>query len=266
MHSFATVIMAAGKGTRMKSDLAKVLHPILGRPMIHYVIELARTLGSERVIAIVGHQREKVRQQLAGEHIEFAVQDPQLGTGHAVMQAEALLHGYEGDVLILSGDVPLLTRDTMRRFMEYHAGQAAAGTVLTTIIPDATGYGRIVRSADGQVRNVVEHKDASAEERRIQEINSGIYVFNCRALFDALKQITAENAQNEYYLPDVLRILIDAGHHVSAFMTPDHEEIAGINTVEQLHAAERVLAGRANSAPSPAAQPLHTKTKESPDA
>lgn len=244
MSGLVTAIMAAGKGTRMKSDLAKVLHPLLGRPMIHYVIQLARELGSERVIAIIGHQRERVRDELAGEHIEFAVQEPQLGTGHAIMQVAPMLSGYDGDVLILSGDVPLLTYATMRRLIDLHVDQQAAGTVLTTVMTDATGYGRVLRGPDGRVEKIVEHKDATEAERRVREINAGIYMFRSADLIPALNQITPHNAQNEYYLPDVLKILMDAGRKIAAHTTADFHEISGINTVEQLREAETVLARR----------------------
>ena len=238
---FTTVIMAAGKGTRMKSDLAKVLHPLHGRPMIHYVIALARTLGSDRVIAIIGHQKERVREALADEKIEFAVQEPQLGTGHAVMQTESLLQNDHGDVLVLSGDVPVLTEATMRKLIRLHQSESAVASVLTATMPDPTGYGRVLRHEDGRVRKIVEHKDASDEERRINEINSGIYMFQSQALFAALKKITNSNAQNEYYLPDVIKIFIDAGQKVCAYPTDNFREISGINTVEQLREAEAIM-------------------------
>lgn len=244
MNQFVTVIMAAGKGTRMKSDLAKVLHPLLGRPMIHYVIQLARELGSERVMAIIGHQKERVREELAGENIEFAVQEPQLGTGHAIMQVAPMLSGYDGDVLILSGDVPLLTYPTMRQLLDLHTDQQAAGTVLTTVMTDATGYGRVLRGPDGRVKKIVEHRDATEEELRVLEINAGIYVFRAADLFPALNQITPHNAQREYYLPDVLKILMDAGRKIAAHTTTDFHEISGINTVEQLFEAETLLSRR----------------------
>lgn len=238
---FVTVIMAAGKGTRMKSDLAKVLHPLNGKPMIHYVIQLARDLGSDRVIAIIGHQKERVKEVLSDEHIEFAVQEPQLGTGHAVMQTESLLEHYDGPVLVLSGDVPVLTHATMKHLVDLHHRESAVATVLTTHMPDPTGYGRVIRRADGSVQKTVEHKDASDHERKINEINSGIYMFQSKALFGALKRINSNNAQNEYYLPDVLKIFIDEGKKVCAYITEDHREISGINTVEQLKEAESIL-------------------------
>lgn len=240
MH-FVTIIMAAGKGTRMKSDLAKVLHPLNGQPMIHYVIQLARDLGSHRVIAVIGHQKERVKETLKNERIEFAIQEPQLGTGHAVMQTENLLENYDGSVLVLSGDVPILTHDTMKKLIALHKEESAVATVLTTHMPDPTGYGRVIRNADGSVRKVVEHKDATEEEKKIREINSGIYMFQSQDLFHALKKINSNNAQNEYYLPDVLKVFIDEGKKVCAYITEDYREISGINTVEQLKEAEDIL-------------------------
>lgn len=244
--SLVTLIMAAGKGTRMKSDLAKVLHPIQNRPMIHFVIELARNLDSQRIIAIIGHQKEKVREALNDEQIEFVIQEPQLGTGHAVMQAEPLLKHYEGDILVLSGDVPVLSPKTMKQLIRLHRDEKAEATVLTAVMPDPTGYGRVIRAQNGQVIKIVEHKDATEEEKKIREINSGIYVFHSKELFSALKKINPNNAQQEYYLPDVLKVLIHENKKVSALMTPDYQEISGINTPEQLQHAEEILTQRFN--------------------
>ncbi|MBL7960482.1 NTP transferase domain-containing protein [bacterium] len=239
--NFVTVIMAAGKGTRMKSELAKVLHPLNGQPMIHYVIQLARDLGSDRVIAIIGHQKENVKETLKNEKIEFVIQEPQLGTGHAVMQTEGLLKNYDGSVLVLSGDVPVLTFDTMKKMIALHIEQHADATVLTTRMPDPTGYGRVIRNADQSVQKIVEHKDASDVEKQITEINSGIYLFQSRDLFAALKKINSNNVQNEYYLPDALNVLIHGKKKVCAYVTEDYREISGINTIEQLKDAEAIL-------------------------
>ncbi|KAB2878191.1 NTP transferase domain-containing protein [bacterium] len=239
--NFVTVIMAAGKGTRMKSDLAKVLHPLNGKPMIHYVIQLARDLGSDRVIAVIGHQKEYVKETLKNEQIEFVIQEPQLGTGHAVMQTEGLLETYDGSVLVLSGDVPMLTYGTMKHLIQMHAEQRADATVLTTHMPDPAGYGRVIRQTDQSVQKIVEHKDASDVEKQITEINSGIYLFRSRELFNALKKINSNNVQNEYYLPDVLNVLIHEKKKVCAYVTEDYREISGINTIEQLKEAEAIL-------------------------
>lgn len=246
-NELVTLILAAGKGTRMKSDLAKVLHPLCGHPMIHYVIRMSREIGSTRTLAIIGHQKERVRDELTDENIEFVVQEPQLGTGHAIAQAQGVLDGYNGEILILSGDAPLLTPATMRRLIEHHRTQSATATVLTTHLPDPTGYGRIVRNPDGSVQKVVEHKDATPQERAISEINSGIYVFAAPDLFRALQKVGNDNAQREYYLPDVIPILLSEGKKVSALLTEEYEEISGINTIEQLQEAERILQQRQES-------------------
>ena len=243
----ATVIMAAGKGTRMKNpDKAKVMFEVCGKPMIQHVADLAFALGSKRVVAIVGFQRASVIEYLKKSNplVEFAIQDPQLGTGHAVMQTEPLLRNFEGDILVLSGDVPLLRAATLHCLLDEHHALDAVATILTTVIDDPTGYGRVLRGDDGAVLGVVEHKDASDEEKKVKEINSGIYVFDARHLFDALQHITPHNAQNEYYLPDVFQYFKKERLPIAAVIAEDSNEIRGINTIEQLLEVEQVLAKR----------------------
>jgi UDP-N-acetylglucosamine pyrophosphorylase len=243
----AAVIMAAGKGTRMKdSSKAKVMYEVLGKPMVHYVVDLAKTLEASRVIVIVGYQRDTVIQYLKYTHpnVEFAVQAEQLGTGHAIMQAEEALKDFTGEVVILSGDVPLLTSDSMRKLIDHHRSTAALATILTADFDDPTGYGRIIRSRDGSVKKIIEHKDATEEERHVKEINSGIYVFNGQKLFDGLKHITPQNIQNEYYLTDVFEHFWTQHWKVSALKTTRVEEIMGVNTVQQLEEVKNVLLER----------------------
>jgi UDP-N-acetylglucosamine diphosphorylase/glucosamine-1-phosphate N-acetyltransferase len=244
MKNFATAIMAAGKGTRMKSDLAKVLHKIDGRPMVHYVIELAQSIGSERTVLIIGHQRETVMEACDGMNVDFAVQAEQLGTGHAMMVTESLLADYPGDVLVLSGDVPLLTRETIEQLLEAHQDSGAIATLLTSRLDDPTGYGRVIRGSDGSVERIVEQKDANLEELKIDEINVGIYVFDAGELFRTLKLINNNNAQGEYYLPDVVKIYVDRGDKVVAQLTENFDETRGINNVDQLKEAETILRQR----------------------
>ncbi len=246
----AAVIMAAGKGTRMKDPTkAKVMYEVLGHPMIHYVVDLAYEMKMDRIITIVGWQREIVTEFLRGEHptVEIAVQTEQKGTGHAVMQAEPLLRGFEGDVVVLSGDVPLLQAASMNALIDHHKATHATASILTATFDDPTGYGRIVRKGDGSVDRIVEHKDASEEERKIREINSGIYVFDKAPLFDALTKITPENVQHEYYLTDVFRILSRSHRPVSALLAEHPDEIHGVNTFDQLQEAKEILSRRAAS-------------------
>ncbi|NTW50944.1 MAG: NTP transferase domain-containing protein, partial [Chlorobiales bacterium] len=238
----AIAIMAAGKGTRMKSDLAKVLHPVCNRPMIEHVIETSQALHPDTIVLIVGHQAERVKEATEKFGVKFALQEPQLGTGHAVMQIEPVLKGFSGDIIILSGDVPLITKETLEKMLSLHRERGAVATVLTTTLDDPTGYGRVIRDASGQnVLKIVEHKDATEAERQINEINSGIYVFEKTALFDALSRIDNNNTQKEYYLPDVFKIFFAEGKKITALLSENFSEIRGINTVDQLAEAEAVL-------------------------
>jgi len=240
--SLAIIIMAAGKGTRMKSDLAKVLHKANGRPVIEYVLDKTTALDPDKTVLIVGHQADKVRKATSHFPVVWALQEPQLGTGHAIMQAEEPLSFFKGDILILSGDAPLVTLSTLRKLIESHRNQSAAATVLTADLTDPSGYGRIIRNGNtSDVSRIVEHKDASPEERLIHEINSGVYVFRSDTLFHSLSKISDKNAQQEYYLTDVFSICFENGEKVSACKTENADEIKGINTVEQLREVEQVL-------------------------
>ena len=254
-RQLATVILAAGKGTRMKDPgKSKVMFELKDRPMIQYVVELALEISSDLVVVVVGYQKESVMDFIEEEFpnsmgkIAFAHQDEQLGTGHAVMQAAPHLSDYEGDVLVLSGDVPLLQPATLKRLIDKHASEGALATLLTTRMEDPTGYGRIVRDKNGMVEQIVEEKDANEEVRRIDEINVGIYVFKAKTLFETLPQVTNNNRQGEYYLPDVVKIYVDRGEKVAPLLTEDVEETHGINTVEQLKHAEALLLERERQA------------------
>jgi UDP-N-acetylglucosamine pyrophosphorylase len=245
--SFATVIMAAGKGTRMlNSEKAKVMFEVGGRPMIEHVVDLAVGLSSSRIIAVVGYRRESVIAHLSrvAPSVEFAVQDPQLGTGHAVMQSEQLLAGFRGDVLVLSGDVPLLRQSTIRNLVQHHRKADAVATILTADLDDQSGYGRILRDREGNVVGIVEEKDATAEQRMLREINSGIYIFDSMRLFEALGHINTNNAQKEYYLTDVFAFYWSQKLRVAARKAEDFNEIRGVNTVVQLEEADKFLSSR----------------------
>ena len=245
MSDLVTVILAAGKGTRMKSKLPKVLHKAGGKSMVQHVIDAAKAAGSSRTVVITGFGSEAVRAAI-GEQAECVEQKEQLGTGHAVLQAKPLLQDEKGTIMVLCGDTPLLTGDLLKKLYDAHVAARAKATVLTAIMPDATGYGRIVRAADGSVEKIVEHKDATEAEREICEVNSGIYCFDAQALFQSLAQVTNDNAQGEYYLPDVLWILKKQGEKIAAVAADNDEDTRGINSRLQLAGAEKILRRRKN--------------------
>jgi len=227
-------------------DMAKVMYAVNGRPMVEHVVDLALELQADRTVVIVGWQKDTVIGHLnaSGKPVTCVEQVPQLGTGHAVLQAETPLSGFEGDVLVLSGDVPLLTDRTVTSLLEVHRHYRAAGTVLTAVFEDPLGYGRIVRLEDGSVEAIVEQKDATEEQRNIREINSGIYVFDKTRLFEGLRHITPHNAQKEYYLTDVFHYFWEHNLPVHAVPVDDSREIQGINTLEQLEQARAVYQAR----------------------
>jgi UDP-N-acetylglucosamine diphosphorylase/glucosamine-1-phosphate N-acetyltransferase len=234
---FKTLILAAGKGTRMGSDLAKVLHQIHGRPLLDYVIDVAKAAGSEAIVVIVGHQAELVKETFAGRGLTFVEQREQLGTGHAVLQAREAFAGYDGDVLILCGDVPLLPLATIERLGDEHAASGAVVSVLTAELENPRGYGRIVKDGAGTLKKIVEERDATDEERNIREINSGIYLAASSFLFAAVSRITNNNNQKEYYLTDIIEIANGEGFMVHACLAEDARSIMGINTPEELQQA-----------------------------
>lgn len=238
------IILAAGIGQRMGSDLPKVLHPVLGRPMLDHVLDAVRDAGVQRSIVVIGHQAERVRAAVAGRGVAFALQAQQLGTGHAVQQVQPQLEGVSGVALVLCGDTPLLTSETLTGLLDVHRDAAASATVLSAVVDDPTGYGRIVRGADGAVERIVEHKDATEEERRIREINSGLFAFSLPDLFTALAEVRADNAQGEYYLTDTLAILLQKGRRVAAHRCADPREVLGVNTPDQLREVESIMKTR----------------------
>ena len=240
-----TIILAAGKGTRMKSALPKVLHKVGGLPMLKQVINAAKAAGSARNIVVTGFGADEVEKELSGQ-AEFVRQTEQLGTGHAVKQAEPLIKGKNCTVMVVCGDTPLLTGEILRNLFVEHQKSGAKATVLTALLDDSTGYGRIVRGDDGAVDRIVEEKDATLAEREIKEVNSGIYCFEAGELFASLAKVTNDNAQGEYYLPDVLSILREAGEKIRAATTDDPQAILGINSRRQLAVAEKILRRRKN--------------------
>jgi bifunctional UDP-N-acetylglucosamine pyrophosphorylase/glucosamine-1-phosphate N-acetyltransferase len=239
------VVLAAGQGTRMKSKLYKVLHPVCGKPMVEHVIDQVSTLQLQKIVTIIGFGADLVK-SLIGKKSEYALQEEQLGTAHAVMQASSHLKHEKGTTLVICGDTPLITAETMEALLKHHEETRARATILTAFAEDPTGYGRIIRQLNGDVKRIVEHKDASDEEKTVKEINTGTYCFDNEALFQALDQVSNDNVQGEYYLPDVIEILKDAGEIVSAYQTKRFEETLGVNDRVALSQAEKTMRERIN--------------------
>ncbi|MCY7783515.1 bifunctional UDP-N-acetylglucosamine diphosphorylase/glucosamine-1-phosphate N-acetyltransferase GlmU [Bacillus sp. FSL H8-0515] len=239
------VVLAAGQGTRMKSKLYKVLHPVCGKPMVEHVVDEALKLSLSKLVTIVGHGAEEVKKQL-GDKSEYALQAEQLGTAHAVKQAQPFLADEKGVTIVICGDTPLLTAETMEQMLKEHTQREAKATILTAVAEDPTGYGRIIRGENGAVQKIVEHKDASEEERLVTEINTGTYCFDNEALFRAIDQVSNDNAQGEYYLPDVIEILKNEGETVAAYQTGNFQETLGVNDRVALSQAEQFMKERIN--------------------
>jgi bifunctional UDP-N-acetylglucosamine pyrophosphorylase/glucosamine-1-phosphate N-acetyltransferase len=240
-QELAVVILAAGKGTRMLSDRAKVLHSLASRPLLIHVLDTAAILNPQRVVVVVGFQAEEVKQACADRSVEFVEQKEQLGTGHAVLQAQAVLEDYEGDVLILCGDMPLIQSSTLQALLRMHNQTEADCTLLSLKTKEKKDFGRVVRSPEGAVLRIVEVRDASEQEKTIDEYNSGVYCFNKGILFKALASVDTRNAQGEYYLTDTVGILSRNGHVVACHSTRDADELLGINSSEDLAKAEKII-------------------------
>ncbi len=241
MRQFKTIIMAAGKGTRMKSDLPKVIHKLNMKPMVQYVVDSANQAGSSKNYLVVGYKKEMVMNEISNSNCDFSIQEEQLGTGHAVMMAENQLHDYDGAVVILSGDVPLIKANTIEKMVDYYADCQGQAVVATIKLEDPKSYGRIVRNNRGQVVKIVEAKDASKDELNINEINTGIYVFDSKALFKALNAIEPNNKQKEYYLTDTVEILLKNKQSVYAYVIDNAVEVQGVNTIEELNSLEKLI-------------------------
>lgn len=244
MPELAVIVLAAGKGTRMKSDLPKVFHEILGEPMLTYVLDTVKKLNPQHVYLVVGHKRDLIMDYYKDRNLKFVTQEEQLGTGHAVMQVKPLLEDFSGTVLVLAGDVPLLTEKTLKQLLEFHHQNKSAATDLTAVLSDAQNYGRVVRTKNGEILKIVEKKDANPEELKIKEINTGTFCFDKDALYRALAQVLPDNAQSEYYLTDTIEILRKKKLPVFAFRAPDPTETLGVNTKEELIAVEKILLSR----------------------
>ena len=244
MNRYA-VVLAAGQGTRMKSKLYKVMHPVMGKPMVGHVVDETKEANVDQVVTVTGVGAEVVKDFL-GDKSDYVLQEKQLGTAHAVMQARDLLENKEGTTLVICGDTPLLTSETLESLLDFHNEQNSKGTILTAHADNPKGYGRIIRADDGTVSKIVEQKDASKEEQTVQEINTGTYWFDNKALFDVLSKVDNENAQGEYYLPDVIEILKKQEELVTAFQLDSMDEALGVNDRVALSEANRSMKNRIN--------------------
>lgn len=245
VESRFAIILAAGKGTRMKSKLYKVLHPVCGKPMVEHIMNRVTEINPEKIVTVVGHGADMVKEQL-GDRSLYALQAEQLGTGHAVIQAKEFLQGKKGTTLVISGDTPLLTSETLNNLFAYHQEKNASVTILTATAENPTGYGRIIRDNLGIVEKIVEQKDATTNEALVKEINTGTYCFDNELLFDALENLNTDNAQGEYYLTDIVEILKTNGKIVAAYQTNDYDESLGVNDRIALSEANRIMQCRIN--------------------
>ena len=239
------LVLAAGKGTRMKSDKSKLVHKIYGKELVRRVVETAQKSGVDEVVTVVGYKKEQV-QLVLGDTVKYAYQEEMLGTGHAVLQAEEYLKDKHGKVVVLNGDVPILRPETIKNLIKKSIDNKEYATVLTAIYSNPTGYGRIVRDIGGNIKGIVEEKDATEDQKKIQEINAGIYCFDIQELLKALKKIKPDNAQNEYYITDVIKIMNEDGLKTGAVIVEDNTEILGVNDKMQLELLTKVLKLRIN--------------------
>ena len=240
-RSLAVVALAAGKGTRLNSSLAKVLQPLAGRPLLHHVLSTLEPLHPDPLIVVVGYQADRVKSAFFKDwpHLQYVIQEEQLGTGHAALQAEKALQDFSGDLLIVCGDMPFVTTRSLQRMVDERR-KGYVGVVMTFKNSENADFGRIIRASNGDLLRIVEHKDATVEEKKVDEFNAGVYCFQKGLLFEALKNLETGNAQNEYYLTDTIEWLKKMGHAVSALMIEDSQEVFGINSQEDLARAEQI--------------------------
>lgn len=238
------LVLAAGKGTRMKSALPKVLHPLLGKPILAYVINLLHAIDIDRIVVVIGHGGDLVKRRFKSWNIDFAVQEKQRGTGHAVRCAEKCVDNQHSDILIICGDTPLFTKATISEFIKAHKEAKHKVSILSTVLSDPTGYGRIIRDEQGVFSKIVEEKDASDQERKVREVNTGTYLVDGKVLFDLVKKVGCNNAQSEFYLTDIVSLAKKKEYSVGAFTLASEEESMGVNSRIQLAEAEKVLLNR----------------------
>lgn len=246
MQEAIAIVMAAGKGTRMKSKKSKLVHKIYGKEIIRRAVENAKRAGIEEVITVVGYQKEQI-QEVLGDSVKYAIQDEQLGTGHAVMKAAKLLEGKSGKVLILNGDHPIMRPETLRNLIEESSKRGESATVLTMIHDKVIPYGKIIHDTEGNIKAIVEHKDCDEEQLKIKEVSLGMYCFDITELLEALKYLKNDNAQKEYYLPDVIKIMYDKGLKTGSIIVSDNAEVLGVNDRMDLQILTKALQLRINT-------------------
>jgi bifunctional UDP-N-acetylglucosamine pyrophosphorylase/glucosamine-1-phosphate N-acetyltransferase len=248
-NNLRAIILAAGKGERMGSDLPKVMHPVAGKPIVQWVVDACHEVGVQQITVVVGYGADVVRAALDGQPgLTFVEQNDQLGTGHAVDMARSdFAHTPAATTFVLCGDGPLIRASTLRALLETHLTSSAAGTLATAIIPDPTGYGRIIRNSGGDFQRIIEHKDATDEQREIAEVNPSYYCFNSEKLFEQLARISNDNAGGEYYLTDVFQLMLDVGEHVGVVDAVPPEDVLSINTMSDLQEVEHFLLDRFNA-------------------
>ena len=246
MKKINAIILAAGKGSRMKTKLSKVLHQVAGKAIVSHVVSTLEQINTNELFMVVGYQGDQVREHFSESSLTFVEQTEQLGTGHAVKQVQDQYHDYDTDVIVLAGDCPLITEETLQCLIDAQHETNAAATVLTTKLTDPARYGRIIRSSTGSLTGIVEAKDCDAEQLAVTEINTGAYIFKSKLLFDCLDKITTNNKSKEYYLTDVIAILKDQGERVDAYCTPHSDQVLGINTRQDLATINQILYKRNN--------------------
>ena len=240
-QDLAVIILAAGKGTRMQNPLPKVLIPVFGKPVLEYVLDIAEQLCPARTLVVVGYQADRIREKLLKRDLEFVLQEEQLGTGHAAYQTEKVLTNFEGNVLILCGDMPLIKAETLERLLNQHKKMSAKCTVLTLKTKASNDFGRIIRDDKGLILKIVEFRDAFDKVKNVDEFNSGVYCFDKDLFFNALSSIGDNNVQKEYYLTDTIEYSVKSGYPVASEQTEDTDEIIGINSADDLRRVEQLL-------------------------
>ena len=244
MKNIVCVILAAGYGKRLGTKGQKVIQKVFGKPMLSYLLSTIKKISPQKIVIVVGYKKEEVFKELEGEKVEYVEQPQLLGTADAVAKTKDILNNYNGDILVTYGDIPFITKETLEKLIEIHKKEKSICTILTTIVENPKGYGRIKRDKKGNIIKIVEEVNASEEEKKIKEINAGVYVFKKQPLFDTISKISLDPIKKEYYLTDVIKVFVKNGEKISTYLTPEPEETLGINTPEDLKKAEEFLKRR----------------------